>query len=109
MLSRKTFILILIAWIVIGVVFATLSFILTEPISAHFSTATGCALLIIFSTCQIQYAYQPVKYGKNPKKRNYLSRGIPHIYRGIFIVVLALSVIGVWHNLIKVLLVLINS
>ena len=83
MLSRKSFIIILIAWIVIGVVSYALYYTLSEPINDLFRISGGSSIAIIICTLEIQYADKPVKYGHNLLKSRFLRMGKPHIYRGM--------------------------
>ena len=83
MLSRKSFIIILFAWIIIGVICFVLYYTLSEPINAPFSTSGVCSFAIIICTLEIQYADKPVKYGYNLLKSRFLRMGKPHIYRGM--------------------------
>ena len=103
MLSRKSFIIMLIAWIIIGVVCFVLYYTLPEPINAPFSTSGVCSFIIIFSTWEIQYADKPVKHGVNCLKQYYLRMGKAYIYRRIYKVVRAIFVFGFVFNFVEIL------
>ena len=103
MLSRKSFIIILFAWIIIGVVCFVLYYTLPEPINAPFSTSGVCSFAIIICTLEIQYADKPVKYGHNLLKSRYLRMGKPHIYRGMCKLGRGIFGLGVVLNFVEIL------
>ena len=109
MLNRKTYFIIIIALVIIGVTAITLSFIVSGDASDYFESSGVVMLFNIWLIHEIQYADKPNKFGINTVKASFLRQGKSKIYRIIISPLLAFAMLSSLKDLIKALILLAKS